>query len=294
MENSISGVTIIFQLIGFQYFSIDSKLFREKFHDKKEISKKHKFLLAFSLFLVSVQSVGVYQIISMEIRIEQNENVNTGLRVQFTAFMAMIVVILATLIYFIANTENLKQIFCNFDKISSIFANDLNVKVDYESFTAKFKHTMIGVNLSFSIAATLAFCLLTHVNSPRMFLWAILSLYPYYFMLHTFCYLMFFALLVRENLISMKRVLEKLHAMRFQAINFQTISDKKNDELLKSVHKLKRIHVTLCDTTAMINHVCGFPIMIQLLIVVIGCIASSYKLYLTLMGDMFLGRAPGE
>lgn len=294
MENSISGVTAIFQLIGFQYFSINSKLFREKFHDKKEISRKHKVLLAFSLFLASIQSLLVFQVISMELRIKQNENVNTGLRVQFTAYCAMIVVILVSLIHLFANTENSKQIFRNFDKISRIFANDLNVKVDYESFTASFKHTMIGVNLSFLIATTSTFCFLTHVNMPRMFLWAIVSLYPYYFMLNMFCYLMFFALLVRENLASMKRVLEKLHAMRFQAISFQTVSDKKNDELINSVHKLKRIYVTLCDTTALVNQVCGFPIMIQLLIVVVGFIAASYKLYLALMGDMFPGRSAGE
>lgn len=99
----------------------------------------------------------------------------------------------------------------------------------------------------------------------------------------------------------MKEVLEKHYKTRnISKIDshiggFQLISSGKNtEENFIFVIKLKRIYVTLCDTTVLINHICGLPLMIQLLLMVVGYVSAGYKVYLAFMGDIWLSRIGGK
>lgn len=201
MDNSFSAITLIFKIMGLQFFSFDSFSFQSGFRDKTEISKNHKISFALSFIPILLQIIGIFYTISLEKQVDQNKNVTAGLTVQFIAYGAIVVVILISRIHLFMNTDKAKQIFCNLEKISMIFVQDLNVKVNYTEFVRSFKLKMILINIVFFILtiSTLGFIFYNDTFSRlqiNIFIWAILAIYPYYFMTVLFIFLPFFALLI--------------------------------------------------------------------------------------------------
>lgn len=294
---SLTGATAVFQVLGCQFFSLDSDSFTDGF---KKVSKKHKISLAFSVFLLSLQLIGIFYAISLEKKIQQNDNVTTGLTVQFASYFIMVAVITTSILHLLASTGKAKKIFCNFEIIFIIFVNELHADIDYTKFSNSYKTKFIKITSCFVVASTTVLSFIFYYNQSNIFLWTLLAIYPYFFIQVGFCYLNFFVLLVRENLLTMKDVLEKLHSLHdlskksLEFINVRMRPRGRSDELFEALVMLKRIYVMLCETTVLINDVCGIPMLIQVMFVITCNISAGYKVYLAFRGEIVLERVGGE
>lgn len=295
--NSLSRSTTLFQLVGLQYFSLDSDSFHDGFHQRTKISKKHKFSFVVNASLLSFQFFGIWYAIQLEKKVQQTESVNTGLTIQFIVYVLMTLVAEIVIINAFRATEGVKNIFCNFEKISKIFENELNTKLDYVCFARSFEKKLLAMALTFLGLTVLILAFIFYHNQSNIFIWALMSIYPYFIAEVLFCYFLFFILLVNENLNYVKRVLAKLHTathdspiMSFRVISIQATKIKKCEELFNTIVKLKRIYISLCETTEIINKLFGLPIMIELIIFVLGNISAGYKVYLAILGDIPIAR----
>ena len=139
-----------------------------------------------------------------------------------------------------------------------------------------------------------------------IFIWALLAVYPYFFMQLINCHFMFFVLLVNENLDCMQKVLEKLHEMHqtlkinLLHLDFHVKSNIKPQqtqncvEMFDMIFKLKRVFGILSDTTLLINEINGPPYMAQLIVLILGDISAGYKVYLSFMGEVQIERLGGK
>lgn len=300
MENSLEGSTTVFQIMGLQFFSLNAEIFQNR--QKDEISKKHKLLIALTVVMLTMQLYGIYYAINLEKMKQQSENVLTGLNVQFSVYILMIVVICVAIAHSFASTRKTKKIFSNLDQILKIFVNDIGENIDYRGLSRRFKWTLIKITLCFITSTVIVLGFIYNYNQSSIFLWALLAIYPYFFIALVHCHFMFYILLIKENLQCMYKVLEKLYKhqqtsmliMDFRAALSAKLPRKTSDELFDKMIKLKKIYWILFETTSLINELNGPPFMNQLIVLILGNISAGYKVYLSLMGDIVIERTGGK
>lgn len=298
MENSLSGATTIFELMGLQFFSVSFEPLEERFHSSQQVSKKHKFLFLITVLALSLQGAGIVYAISLEDYTQQDDNVRTALTVQFITYILMVVVSLISVLHALRVTKKTKQAFCNLKKIFKIFTNELDERIDYTKFARRSKLTFLKATVCFVTQIVVVLVFIHQHDQSKIFLWAVLAIYPYFFLQVVNNYYIFFIMAVTENLRTIFKVLEKVHKMRkgmkmnVGVINFH--AKPVDDDLFNSLLKLKRIYGIIADTTGLINEVAGLPFMMQLFIMVVGNVSAGYKVYLSLMGDVSVERMGGE
>lgn len=298
MENSLSGATAIFELMGLQFFSVSHESLQEGFHSSQQVSKKHKFLFLIIILTSSLQGAGIVYAISLDSHHQQNDNVRTSLTVQFISYTLMVAIILISVLLALHKRKNTKKIFCNFKKIFKIFINELDEKIDYANIARRSKLTFIKTTIFFVFQIVVVLVFVHQHNQSNFFLWAVLVIYPYFFLQVVSNYFIFFIMVVTENLRTILKVLEKIHKMRkvmkmkVGVINLH--AKPLDDDLLNSLLTLKRIYRIIADTTGLINEVAGFPYMMQLCIMIVGNISAGYKVYLSFMGDIPIEMMGGE
>lgn len=272
--------------MGLQLFSLDSKSFEAGYQQRSKVSKKHKMSLFFFVLLLLLQVSGIVFAIKMEKEKQPDENVTTALVVQIMAYIGMVTSMFTTVINGFVKTEKLKEIFCNIEKVLKVFAAELNINVNFASFSQSFKLTLIKTTLTFVISSLLVLGFIYYYNQSNVFVWALLCIFPYFYTQIIFCYFTFFVLLVQESLKSVKIVLQKLQRTHeitktsVKVISFRTKPLNKNNEMLHAVNKLKKIYSILCDTTELVNDVFGLPIFTQLVIIIMGNISAGNKVKL--------------
>lgn len=300
MEKHLSGATVIFQLVGLQFFSLDAESFTDKIIQKNQVSKKHKFFILITVLAMSLQGFGIMFAIQLEKQHGQNENVTTAITVQFVAYVMMLIVIVVSVFHAFCKMGKTKKIFCNFEKILITFVNELDTKIDYANFARRSMLSFYKVTFSFVLLAVSLHVFVYSYNQSNVFLWAVLTIYPHFFLEVVDVYFMFFIMLVTENLKTLLEVLLKIHKLRGSTdINIGLhfyVKDgrKKNDEMFNDIQKLKRIYGILADTTCLINEVMGLPFMIQLVLMVLANVSAGYKIYLSFMGDVPVERIGGK
>lgn len=303
MEKSLSGTTAIFQLMGLQFFSLDTESLQDGFHQKENISKKHKALFAFSVLILSAEIFGIYYAITLEQSIFQRKNVKTGLTVQFTSYIMLVIVVGVSIVHSFLSTGKAKKIFCNFEKIWKIFNNELRENINYASFSERYKNTFIKISFFLFLFLTILFIFILRLNHSNILLWTVLTMYPYFFMQVVYCRFMFHILFVKENLLRILEVLERLRKQHqspktnLLIFDFHVnLSSPSNvpDEVFETLVKLKRIYGILSETTSLINEINGPSFMSQLIVLVVCNISAGFKVYLTYMGDVPVERTGGN
>lgn len=300
MEKSLSGVTTLFQVLGLQFFSIHSYSLEDGFHNRGGVSKKHKLSFVFIVACLTLEFVGIYYAILLEKEQEQNKNVNTGLSFQYLVYFYSNFVVIVAVVNAYATTAKTRAIFCNFEKISNIFRNSLREIIDFKEFSKRFNTTMIKISTFFiiDICATLIF--VYQHNQSNIFLWTVLAIFPYFFFTIMLSYLIFFIKFINLYLDCMVEALDKLNRLHElsklgHGIHIELKSQRINcDELFNSMLALRRIYGCLSETTCMINEVLGIPLIVLITDLIMANSSGGYKLFLSVMGEVFIGRVGGE
>lgn len=220
--------------------------------------------------------------------------------VQLFVYILMNFVVLMAVINAYVSSANSKQIFCNFELVFNILRDNLKEIIDYRTFSRKFNLTIIKISAFYvcGLCATLTF--VYQHNQSNIFLWSILAAFPYIFFTVILSYLIFFVKLITLNLNSMIKILEKLHKSHElsklgHGINIigSKHQQRNSGQLYESMLILKRIYGHLYETTSLVNEMLGSPLIFLIVTMIMGNISSGYKLYLSLMGDVFIGRVGG-
>lgn len=295
IENSLSKIIIIYQVTGVQHFS----LYPEPLDDTEcRITRKHKLYLLTNLISVIVEVCAVIYAIFLERRQQHHSNVLTGLIVQFSTYGLMVLIIITTILNSLFLRRKAKQIFKNCKNISEIYSL-LNQSVNFASFQNEFKITFGKLVMAF-IASTLG-CLIFiyQYNKTNIFLWALVAIYPYFFIMITVSYWILIIRLVREQLRFIKESLSLLHKKhKLYRVNIESFSHdlkaRRNHDTYNLIVKLKRVYGIIYDTTSLINKLIRIPICMLLSAIVVGNISGGYKVFLSFRGDVPAERIAGK
>lgn len=297
---NLSKTTIIFEWFGLQFFSPACESFGDGCKKHKKISRKHEFILASKLVAVSLYLCGVILAIRLEQQTQKSGNVTTGLTVQIFSYSYTVLVVFISIVNAFLSTGTCHKIFSNFKQISFIFNRDLNLRIDYAKLSAGFNILFTKITLVFiaSSAATMIF-VFCH-NQSNIFFWACLVIFPYLSCQIVFCQFIFYIRLVKENLLGLQTVLEKLleqqkmYKIQIHMIGVKIPSTSASRETIDAIIGLRKIYGTLYETTALIHDSIDVAITTHVVMIVLSNISAGYKVYLSFMGDISLERVTGN
>ena len=276
-SESLESCTEVFQIFGLQLFTVYPNV-ESRFDLRSKLAKKHKTSMALMLFIIFLLFLGIAFGINLELQNQQNENVATALIVHFLSY----VVIGSTLFTAVLNSYfkrvHLIEVFKNIEKVVNIFVIDFQIKFNFDQFSKNFKSTLLKAISVIVCASLLVLSFIFYHNQSHVFLWAVLSVFSDTFIVFNFSYFVFFVLVVREILISMNMILEKLkHSHEVAKISFEMNARRKSSELFATILKLKRVYSILSEVVELVNNYFGVPIMMQLINLIIANISAGYK-----------------
>lgn len=297
MVKSLSRLTFIYQLTGIQYFCISTDAFVAT--KRHSLTRKLKLLFVVNIAIVISEFCAIVFAVHLEkSQHQQRSTVLAGQIVQFSSYSLMIFALLITMLNSLLQRGKAKQIFKNFRNISEILVS-LNQSVDYATFENQFKKTLAKLSLSFVASTMAALIFIYQFNQTNIFLWGILSVYPYFFMIAIFSYWTLLIRLIRENLRFIKDCVVQLHKKaKLFRINSETFSHdsrmRRSHETYDFIVKLKRIYGIIYETTSLVNQLIAVPICLFIVLMVTANVSSGYKVFLTFRRDIPVERVAGK
>lgn len=296
MENSLSKITLVYQAAGIQNFSVDA----ESLKPTSGLSRKHKFFLAVNFTILVGECCAAIAKIYLEKhkQKQQPSSVSTGQILTFTVLSLTIILLAICMLNSIFLREKLKQILRNCKQIAELLSV-LNQSADYSSFENEFKKTMVKLFSGFIASNTAVLIFIYQYNQTNLFLTAVFSVYPYFFLTTVFSYWTLLLRLIRENLRFVKNGLAHLHQKHTQyrinpAPYINELRIRRNQETFNFIVKLKRMYGIIYDSTSLVNELIGIPICVFLINVVISNITSGYKVILSFQGVVPVQHIAGK
>lgn len=300
MEQSLSKITAVFQLSGIQHFNISPETFDAL--RSNSLTRKFKMIFLANITLVIVEFSAIILAIYMDGQPnEKRGNAAMGQIIQDVSYIVMVIVLLTTILnsFFLRGTA--KQIFKNLKVISKTLLT-LRQSIDYAAFENETRKLFAIIAATF-VGLTLATNIfILHHNHTNVFFWAMLAIYPYFFIVIAFGYWTLLVRLIRENLRFVKECLVQLQIemkMFRGRGNSGTVNERNvklnNDlETYNVIMKLKRIYGIIYETTALINELIAVPVCLIITYLIIGNVSSGYKVFLSFRNDIPLERVAGK
>lgn len=163
-------------------------------------------------------------------------------------------------------------------------------------FSKNFKRILTNISLFFITASIITLGFIYYHNQSNIFLWAVLIIFPYFFIAVIFTFLSLFVIIVKENLQWILMILQKRRqkyensTLVSRVINSQLISFDGEEEIIREINKLKKIYSMLSEVTSLSNEICGPSIFGALIIIITGNISTGYKVYLSWMQEIPIER----
>lgn len=296
LEVNLSSSTFIFQIFGLQQFSFC----RRSFFTVIDKLLMHKIIFISIILALVAEVIGIVNIILEEKKHRNSAKVSQGLVFQFGTYSYMIISVFVTVGHSLKTKKKAKDIFGNLAKISKIFKDRLDYDVNYRDALIKFNYHTKLVSFIFLLASAMTIGFIFYfMHQPTTLYWALISIFPYSFILLSFWKFSFYIQLVHVNLKSIKNVLQRtLDAKNIfyaKEIIFKVQTKSNQDtNIFYIVMHLKQIYMMLYETVGLVNSVCGVGILIQLILSVVGDISAGYKFYLLIMGQLPIERIGGK
>lgn len=142
-EAQLTDATTVFECFGMQFLSLNSYYFQESFVGKPRISRKHIFIFFAIFSILLLVLCGKIFVVFLENTKQANENVNTGLTIQFVAYFAYLAVVLTHLTKALISGWDSMRIFTNLKKVFKVFRNELNESIEYFKFIKKIRNLLL-------------------------------------------------------------------------------------------------------------------------------------------------------
>jgi hypothetical protein len=276
---SLSNHTIIFQVMGLQYFSLEKA-------KNRNFLQIHKYNLGGVFILLAAMAAAVAYILLGHRRTDDNTFMPTLLMDDFLT-VYVIVFISFSMIFSLVKTPKTRKIYLNFEKISKIFSKDLNINLDYERFGKQFRNVCWFVVSIIVILTVIALAIyIRHDIDGETVFYMTLLLIGNAFLETCFFWFIFYTMLVNFHLKHIQTFLidfkEKLRKTSNSKIVLNetriTVVDYKNH--FEVMMKLKEIYGIIFTSKKMIVDVCGLLNSFQITGVMCICVNSTYQTFL--------------
>lgn len=290
LSKKLANFTIIFQLMGLQYFKLGG-VKRETF------AQRHKFNVGVIFVLLSLAIFGASYVFVVLNKDEQSENVETSLIFEHISVILIISTISFSMLHSFLMSSKAHRIFKSFEKVAEIFSSDLSHNLDYSAVVKEFKIFFCFTISSFVIISFVFSVMIYETSAADYFLSALFGIFPYFFLEICVVRFIFYVILIKFHVMSIEKVL-----LRFRESNeLMTINVRDNNcwdfrsKPLQSVESianvefvlsLKKVYGIVFKATEKTNHVCGFVNVVLLGLIVSANINGGYGLYLWRMNEI--------
>lgn len=287
----IANHTIIFQVAGLQFFSL-SRLENQNFYHR------YKFNFGAVLILLSALVTGMlYAMVENPVKVG-DENVLPSTVVYGMAVGLIFTLVLFSMAFSYAKTENSMKILTNFDEVMRIFTTKLNHKIEIEVFGRNFKRACFSVFITIFIVTSLYLIFL--FGSKTKAQWIFYSIFfviiELYFEI-IFLRFVFFTMLVNFNLKSLENFVVKLHKnLNSIVVIPKSFSPKQfdSDNYFEVAMSLKKIYGLILMSTKLINEICGPLNTFTVIGIVFALLTDGFQIYLWYKKEISSDEVFGE
>lgn len=284
IEETLSKVTLIGQVSGLQYFSVNSESLRAT----SGVSRRHKIFLFFNfIFFVGLLILMAF-LMYFRLTKDQRSGVKTGHIMQLIVCSLVIVVASVPTINNFLLRSKAKGIFKNCFRISEILFV-LNQSADYTSFERECRMTLARLFFGWILSNTRMMIVACQRNSLIVLLLGMVSVYSYVVVTVLVSYWTILIRLISENLKFIRDCLVHLHkrhkmfSLHPETYNLD-LRIRRTQEMYNFIGKLKTMYVLAHDSTSRLNELIGIPICVLIVFVVVSNISGGYKIFLAICG----------
>lgn len=277
---SLNNCTIIFQLMGLQFFSLDG-------------SKSLKFNLGVIVVAFCLAAYAYSFVLLIQSENLESENVVASYVMMSVTVCVILTAIIASIIISYAMREKSQNIFLSMAQVSKIYTKDLKHKLDYATLGRRFRNFSIASLIAFMFVAG-ALLATIHDQSLEFLLAIAFSLFPHAFLGTCFVRFIFYVMLIKFHVDHIETVLKKFQKNRVSIVvvrNALWESQIKLERLERAGESvdfwlaIKKIYGLLVKATDGVNKICGFTSLILFGLIVFANINGLYDLYLVFMAD---------
>ena len=277
--------TILFQIMGLQFFALDKINTRNFF-------KKHKYNFGIIIFFLT-SVIAVFSYISSNFRKRYDDDIGTSLVLDDFAGLNVIFCMISKVSFSFAMRHKTRKIFFYLDSISKIFSAELNLNLDYEKFGRNFTKVSIFFWLVILASTIIVFFSLTReAFFDEWIIFTICVAITYLFFETSLIWFVFFTMLIKFQLVNMEKFLVRFRENLLMISNIQkscrevriTISETKSNNF-DCLMSIKRIYGLVLKTMILINNVCGMLNALLIVLIVMAQINVSYQIFLWTKGE---------
>lgn len=291
---ALSTHTIIFQLIGLQFFTLDGI-------NSRKFLTKHKYNLGIIFVVLMLIAFSAIYLVEKSKEKQDKPNVATSTIMHHISMINMICCTVISMVQSFLVKAKVRKIFFNLQSVAKIFSKNFNCDVDYSVLGREFKNFCFGYFLFYAVLslALVAF-LLGYGSGTSGIMWNILLLCPYSFLIICFIRFVFFVMLIKFHVVQFERIIKSMQKCSHPYIRADNILrdyrikiDRSPAVEFEFVMGLKKIYGIIVRTTRTVNFVCGIINLMILFLIVFATINGGYKVFLSSKNDITLEQLGG-
>lgn len=292
MFQELNSCLVIFELIGFQFFSL--KALNQTNHKDRPTTLRTIYMMTILVLL----AIKMYFFIVMGIDIQKSNVKITAKNVVMLAiqrFMdfGLVLVIFTNLIQSFVSTRSIKMVFLNVKEIVQLAKNEFSFVVNFEKIRfatwKRFYIMLIGVGTFHSITAYLMF----HNNQTIIPMLA--AVVPVFFLIMIVYKFVFYVGMINNQLEFLAKLLENIFVRKSSKIvdNFPK-KHVKFDDPIRKLRAARQIYNFIYHNSTLINDSLGLTILVLLAVLVTSLTACGYKIFVIIIGGLPTDEIPGE
>lgn len=305
MSNAVkylSQIATIFQVLGNQYFSVET-LTKDNLRSHPTLGYKISFFIVF-VFLTGLTSIFVWLFISEnpEAKLEAKNFVT--LAIMHSMLIGLILIICVSLVQSFFATRLTKKIFLNAFKIDELCRRDFGYQIDHRAFRNKlFKHYSAIVSFVL-ISSTILNLYESFFIRPNSFLHIIIGTLPILFLLTPAVKFGFNVELVNLHLETVHKLLQKslVKPQRFKAIvcvfgrapQSKAVKEIYAYSVEGKLRTIKNIYNVTAKNAEIVNKSLGLTILTITSVMVIVLTTAGYNIFLSVLGKAPIEKLPSK
>lgn len=292
METELNSCLVIFELLGFQYFSLKN-LEKIDFMNRPTVFRiMHLVIL---LILISILTI-CFLIMERETLTGTITAKNMLMfAIQNSMNFGFVLVVCTSLIQSFTSTHNIKKFFVNLKMSVEILREVFDVKTDFNSLKkTMWKRFFVMLALFVSLHGSVGF------SQYRMEILPIfIGILPIFFLIMIVCKYVFYVGMVNHQLECLDSAIETVITFPpikiIDNINFHLLPLKPVKQLdgpLKKINAVRKIYNLIYANGNLINDSVGLTILILLVTLITTLTATGYKLFVIIIGGLEMNEIP--
>lgn len=290
MEEEMNKCSIIFEVLGLQYFSLNSLTLKNLKDHPSWFRRIHVILTVIVTFLLACYFI----ILNSDLDVDPNKltakNVMT-FAIQNTMDVGLIVVFCASFIQAYASTKKIKKIYVNFKEIAQLSQQEFKTTFDFKKLKWHLLKRLFIVVSFFLFLHSFASVIKvkTSKDSFEMLMGGLLL----FFLIITSFKYVFYVIMINEQLRFLEKIIQGFVETRpistIDSLQFQIVNPKPYKSFDNSLLKLiasRKIYNKIYASGNLVNESHGFMILCSIVNLVITLTAQGYKTFVIAVSGM--------